>query len=144
MHILTYTFTYLFELQKTRHPARKINSKNTKSSHKSLPKPGCNVVEDSWPPFPQNFPPTQHRSVKLPVFHRFFPPRHLLNGLSCLVTVGCLGKIGGVFLEWNKGWSLNNPLIRPYFLEVVGIEVLLNSHENKDITNTVLKKKGRT
>lgn len=83
-----------------------------------------------------------NRSVKLPVFHWFFPPGNLLNRLPCLVTVGCLGKIGGVFgvkqvLKTN-GWSLKNPLIRPSFLEVVGIEVLLNSHENKDITNTVL------
>lgn len=83
-----------------------------------------------------------NRSVKLPVFHWFFPPGNLLNRLPCLVTVGCLGKIGGVFgvkqvLKTN-GWSLKNPLIRPSFLEVVGILVPLNSHENKDITNTVL------
>lgn len=124
-------------LKKKRPPAQKINIKNTMISQNRFHDQDATLLK--IPDLPSRNP---NRSVKLPVFHWFFPPGNLLNRLPCLVTVGCLGKIGGVFgvkqvLKTN-GWSLKNPLIRPSFLEVVGILVPLNSHENKDITNTVL------
>ena len=108
---------------------------------KSLPRPGCNVAKNSWPPFPQPKSVGETSSFSL-----VLSPR----GTSWTVFRAWLPWVAWVRLEEffgvkqvleTNGWSLNNPLIRPYFLEVVGILVPLNSHENKDITNTVLKKK---
>lgn len=140
MHILTYTYTYLFELQKKRHPAHKINIKNTKSSHKIASK---TRMQRFWR-FLTSLPPTSVGETSS--FSLVLSPR----GTSWTVFRAWLLWVAWVRLEEffglkqvlkTNGWSPNNPLIRPSFLEVVGIEVPLNSHKNKDITNTVLKKK---